>query len=657
MRRRIHAELKLELKGLMMVTEKHLATSALLVLASLAGCSAVGVRTGQFEIEETTIRDVHVAIQQRQLSCVQLIQQYLGRIERYNKTLGAILHINANALESARRLDADFAATGNLSGVLHCIPVAVKDAIDTAEMPSTGGSTAPFANLHPPADATVVARLRSAGAIILAKTNLDEFGRGSTGLSTLGGQTRNPYDITRIPGGSSGGSGVAVAANLTLVALAEETGVSIRNPAANANIVGIAATQGLVSREGVIPISFTQDRVGAYARTVADAATVLQVIAGYDANDPVTAAARGQMPRQPYASFVAPKGLTGARLGTVRQFMTAWTAADKESVEISERAIAEMRTAGAEIIDVSADIDKALAVLLPYLDPAYLSSPAPYLDQGYLPKLDPDYSDPARLPGNYYGRHPHAPFGIDFLVHSYTAPGSTLSDPRQFPYFGINKTLSDARTNPFEFRYSLNRYLARRGDANIKTLDDIINKPPHGSNAKSGVFFSENFKNNTLIKENAKTNLNDPFYIERLLRRKTHQEVILKVMADHNLDALVYPMKTLPASRIGGRTAPSPAEAGYRPPSGNVLGSQTGFPSIIMPGGFTTHVYDWAPDPADSRRTVLGSSVPARVPVGIEFLGVPFSEPTLLRIVSGYESVTRHRRAPADFSDRPSQGR
>ena len=150
-----------------------------------------------------------------------------------------------------------------------------------------------------------MAKLRAAGAIILAKSNLDEFGRGSSGLSTLGGQARNPYDTTRIPGGS----GIAVAANLTLVALSEETGVSIRNPAANNNIVGIAPTQGLVSRAGVIPISFTQDRVGAYARTAADAALLLQVMAGYDAADPVTAASRVRVPREGYAASPTSKGL------------------------------------------------------------------------------------------------------------------------------------------------------------------------------------------------------------------------------------------------------------------------------------------------------------------------------------------------------------
>ena len=625
---------------------------ALVVAVVLLSPCLASAQGEPFPIEETTIADVHHAMQRRTLSCVQLVRQYLDRIERHNKTLRAILHVNVHALDTARRLDAAFTASGKLSGPLHCVPVAVKDAIDTAEMPTTGGSTAPFANLHPPKDSTVVAQLRAAGAIILAKTNLDEFGRGSSGLSTMGGQVRNPYDTARIPGGSSGGSGAAVAANLTLVALAEETGVSIRNPAANSNIVGIAPTQGLVSREGVIPISFTQDRVGAYARTVKDAALVLQVIAGYDPHDAVTAASRGRIPREGYGGFLNAKGLAGARLGVVRQFMTAWTAADRESVEIAERAIADMKKAGAEVIDVSADLDKTLALLLPQLDPAYLSSPAPYLERGYLAKLDPDYADPAKYPGIYYGSHAEAPFALAFTVRNSIDPDTALLDRKRFPGFGINMTLNDARTNAFEFRYSFNRYLARRGDANISTLDDVINKPPRNSTATSGVFFSENFKNNTLIKENAKTNLNDPFYLERLLRRKAHQEVILKVLADHNLDALVYPMKTIPASPIGARTAPASAAAGYRPSSGNVLGSQTGFPSIIMPAGFTSVVYDWIAEPANPARTVLGNAAPAQLPVGMEFLGAPFSEPILLRLVSGYENIARHRRPPEGFSER-----
>src|SRR5215467_8615983 len=176
-------------------------------VALFAWAPYAAAQSNKFQIEETTIAAVHRAMLRHELSCVELVQQYLSRIEQHNKVLRAIIHVNPNALEIARQLDASLASSGTLSGALHCVPVAVKDAIDTAEMPTSGGSTAPFAQLG------------HDGAIILAKSNLDEFGRGSRGLSTLGGQARNPYDTTRIPGGSSGGSGIAVAANLTLVAL------------------------------------------------------------------------------------------------------------------------------------------------------------------------------------------------------------------------------------------------------------------------------------------------------------------------------------------------------------------------------------------------------------------------------------------------------
>ena len=600
-----------------------------------------------FHLLEAKIDDVHTAMKSGQITCRGLVQLYLDRIAAYNgtsvqgkvvdglmigdvkpipgvKQLNALIHINPKALEIAGKLDASLASTGKLSGPLHCIPFAVKDAIDSAEMLSTSGSAMPFVNPVAPDDATVVERLRNAGAIILAKANLDEFGRGSSGRSTLGGQTSNPYDTTRIPGGSSGGCGAAVAANLVMVALAEETGVSIRNPASNNNIVGIAPTQGLVSRDGVIPISFTQDRIGPYARTVKDAAKILEVIAGYDPKDPATAASKGRVPERGYERFVDSKGLAGARLGLVRQFMTAWTPADKESVQIAEKAIEDMKKSGAEVMDVSAALDKALAELLPYLDPAYLPL--------------------------YYKNHADFPFNTDFLIRSFGDPGfsSTLLNPAKFPNFGIAKTLSDARTNDHEMRYSFNRYLLLRGDSNIRTLDDVINKPPKGSSSATGVFFAKDFKDR-LIQVNAQKTLNDPAYIERILRRRTHQEVVLKVMEDHKLDALVYPMKTIPANTIGTRTAPSPPEAGYRPESGNILSSQTGFPSIIVPAGFTTVVYDWVPDPADSKKTILGAPVRASVPVAMEFLGVPFSESVLLKLAAGYENATRHRRPPADF--------
>ena len=169
-------------------------------VALFAWAPYAAAQSARFQIEETTIAAVHRAMLRHELSCVELVQQYLSRIEQHNKVLRAIIHVNPNALEIARKLDASLASSGTLSGPLHCVPVAVKDAIDTAEMPTSGGSTAPFARLNPPADATVVAKLRAAGAIILAKSNLDEFGRGSSGLSnwSLPGSLANPRWATLI---------------------------------------------------------------------------------------------------------------------------------------------------------------------------------------------------------------------------------------------------------------------------------------------------------------------------------------------------------------------------------------------------------------------------------------------------------------------------
>ena len=266
-----------------------------------------------------------------ELSCVELVQQYLSRIEQHNKVLRAIIHVNPNALEIARKLDASLASSGTLSGALHCVPVAVKDAIDTAEMPTGGGSTAPSR-----AAQSACRRHRRGQA---ARSRCDHSRQVQSLMNSVaavpGSAPSAGRRATRTTPHASPAAPAAAPASPSrpislLVALSEETGVSIRNPAANNNIVGIAPTQGLVSRAGVIPISFTQDRVGAYARTAADAALLLQVMAGYDADDPATAASRGRVPREGYAASPTSKGLAEARLGVVRQFMTAWTAADKE---------------------------------------------------------------------------------------------------------------------------------------------------------------------------------------------------------------------------------------------------------------------------------------------------------------------------------------
>jgi len=199
-----------------------------------------------------------------------------------------------DALETARALDAEFARTGRLKGPLHGVVFAVKDQFDTFDMRSTSGAAAAYADDRPPRDAEIVARLRAAGAIILAKANMGEYASGDR--STYGGTTCNPYDTSRSAGRSSGGSGAAVAANLVTCAIGEETGPSARNPAANGSLVGIVATHSLVSRAGIIPASLTRDRAGILCRTVKDAATVLAAVAGYDPRDPATAASDSQVP-------------------------------------------------------------------------------------------------------------------------------------------------------------------------------------------------------------------------------------------------------------------------------------------------------------------------------------------------------------------------
>ena len=272
-------------------------------------------RQNAFRERQASIVDIHEAVDAGALSYERLVRLYLDRIDAYDKKgprLRAVIAINPRAIDIARSLDQERTTKGR-RGPLHGIPVAVKDNIDVREMPTTGGNLA-LAGAYAPYDATVVRLLREAGAIILLKTNMDELALGSRGLSSLGGQILNPYDLTRNPGGSSGGTAVAVNVGFATVGLATETGFSIRSPASNNAIVGIAPSRGLVSRAGVIPISFTQDRVGVHAKTVADAALLLDAIRGFDADDLATAELLEQTPSPPFTQ-VGAQALRGARIG------------------------------------------------------------------------------------------------------------------------------------------------------------------------------------------------------------------------------------------------------------------------------------------------------------------------------------------------------
>jgi amidase len=303
-------------------------------------------------LDEASVRSVHQAIDSGKATCVQVVRHYLDRIEAYDDrgpALNAIITVNPRALETAAQMDRLDRAT-RAQRPLHCIPVVLKDNFHTADMPTTGGSKT-FARLQTPDDGFVVRKLRDAGAIIVAKANLHELARAGTTVSSLGGQTRNPYDLTRTPGGSSGGTGAAIAANFGVLGTGSDTGQSIRSPSSANGLVGLRATRGLVSRAGVMPFSMTQDEVGPIVRTVEDAARMLDVIAGYDAADPITAFSAGHIPRTYTASLDA-GGLTGARIGLLTDFIGT-DAIHRDVNSVVDDAVARMTASGATIVRVT----------------------------------------------------------------------------------------------------------------------------------------------------------------------------------------------------------------------------------------------------------------------------------------------------------------
>jgi amidase len=320
--------------------------------ASGGPAAALAASSG-YDVVEATIAELHDAMRQGRLSAQQLVQLYLDRIAAYDRrgpALNSLIVLNGAALARAAELDAHFARTGELSGPLHGIPVIVKDNYDTYDLPTTAGSRS-LAGALPAADAFMVQRLRAAGAIVLAKSNMAEFAFSphETVGSALPGYTFNPYALNRVPAGSSGGTAAAVSANLGAVGLGTDTGNSIRGPAAHTALVGIRPTIGLTSRHGIVPLYLERDVGGPLTRTVADGARVLDVVAGYDTADTATAASRGRVPAT-YTAFLDAGALRGARLGVVRRFVTTPTT-DSAVVALFDAALRDLERAGATLVD------------------------------------------------------------------------------------------------------------------------------------------------------------------------------------------------------------------------------------------------------------------------------------------------------------------
>jgi amidase len=304
----------------------------------------------ELDLETLSITDMRRLLAAGAMTARTLAQHCLDRIERLDGEVNAIIELNPAALEIAEACDRARAA-GETMGPLAGVPILVKDNIDTGDsMTTTAGSLA-LKGTRATKDAAVAARLRAAGAVILGKTNLSEWAnlrstRSSSGWSSRGGQTRNPYALDRTPGGSSSGSGVAVAAGFCAAAIGTETDGSIVSPSAMMSLVGIKPTVGLVGRSGIVPISHSQDTAGPMARSVADATLVLNAIAGGDPRDPATAQADRRRP-QDYSKFLDDGGLKGARIGVACQLAGFHEGVDR----IFEASLVAMREAGAEVIE------------------------------------------------------------------------------------------------------------------------------------------------------------------------------------------------------------------------------------------------------------------------------------------------------------------
>lgn len=480
-----------------------------------------------FQLVETTIGAIHGAYEAKELSARELVRLYLNRIEAYDKKgpeINAVITLAPDALEQADRMDAAYRTSGPV-GPLHGIPIILKDQMDAKGMPTTLGSVL-LKDYFPDRDSSVAEKLRKAGAIILAKTTLGELGGGDT-HGTLFGSTRNPWDLERTAGGSSGGSGAGVSVNFATVGVGQEGFASIRRPSAWNGIVGMRPTAGLVSRGGVFDgWPGIAGSLGPMSRTVADLAVLLDAMVGYDPEDPITSMGIGHLP-DTYTGFLDVQGLRGARIGIIREPMGRFTEPGTEDFQKVERvfdvAVGELEKAGAALVD---------PVVIPGLNEL-------------LAKRGSDRGGSEEAWDVYYGRSAKRPY---------------------------------------------------------KTFADLLGTPGYKPRGSAGGVHGES-----------------PY--EFLLARETLMFNVMKVMADHQLDAIVH--RTV-------EHQPTLIRDGVNPPFVNTKGVThintflVYVPSLSVPAGFTTD----------------------GLPVGVTFLGRPYSEGTMIRLAYGYEQGTLHRRAP-----------
>jgi len=485
-------------------------------------------------VVETTIATIHQALKNKTCSCEGLVGEYLRRIDAYDRSTGlnAIVLTNPDALTIARGLDAEYTRTHQLRP-LHCIPLIVKDNYNTKGLQTAAGSLT-LKGYIPATDATMVRRLKDAGAIVLAKSNMAEWAFSPmVTISSIAGETHNPYNLEHVPAGSSGGTAAAVAANLGEAGLGTDTGNSIRGPSSHNSLVGFRCTIGLLSRDGIVPLYLRNDMGGPMARTVEDATRLLEVMVGYDPADPITRYSSGRIPVN-YTQYLDKRGLRGIRIGVFRTLSERNP--DPQVEALFEKAIIDLRRAGAVIVD-----------------------------NVTVTKFD------------------------------------SLADNQWCQVF----------------RQDIDNHLANQDPAPpVKNLREIVASGKFSSYISDDIHEElEKGVRTDSVNHTCGDAYTDP-------RRIAFRDSMIAAMDRYKVAALIYPTWNNPPARIGDLK-------GYKGDNSQIIAPHTGQPAFTIPMGFT---YD-------------------HLPAGLQFLGRPFDEPTLIRICYGYEQATQHRRPPERFPE------
>ena len=491
------------------------------------------------DVTELTVAKIHKAYKKGLYTSEQLVTAYLERIKQFDKKINAITTINPNALSIAIALDEEYKKTGILRP-LHGIPLIVKDNINTKGLATTAGALA-LKDFVPNADAFVIDKLVKAGAIIIAKSNMAEWAFTPwNSFSSTHGATLNPYNLDYVPAGSSGGTGASIASNFGTIGLGTDTGNSIRGPSSHNSLVGFRTTLGLISRADIVPLNLKTDVVGPMCRTVEDATRVLEIMVGYDPNDPLTKYSEGKTQKN-YTQFLKKDGLKGARIGVLRELCENIPAssrlgnnegnADTEVKALFEKAILDMKAMGATIVD--------------------------------------------------------------------TVIISDFSNLRK------DQWCSD-------FRGDVETYLAKyvKNDT-IKTLEDIVRIGSKSKSAEARIIANLTSRN---------PDCQDAYTAPR---RIAFRKAIEDQMDLLKLDAIIYPTwNNKPAKTNTYNDELKRVE--YKGDNSQIIAPHTGQPAFTVPMGFSSD----------------------NLPAGIQFLGRMYAEPTLIRLIYGYEQGSHHRKPP-----------